>query len=223
MSPTRLLKTSCGEFQRCFLLAMLLLVTINLAILLILHPRVDPFDYRFPSHYQRLLLIESALFDTKVTKARKMGIGSKYFRSMAHKHNVSSECHAVASNAVLEEWRNGNQTVCSIGSTDSEKRNVLIQEYVLKSWEYEPTFVRYHNVEAYWGRDILPMGCPDNTTLRHEYWGPLLQVKPPWLGKVNPSTTDESEIIQIYDTVIQVGMFEQHNPYERFHAMLNAA
>ena len=79
------------------------------------------------------------------------------------------------------------------------------------------------NVEGYWGRDIQPMGCPDDTTLRRMYQGHLSQVKPPWLGKVKTNKADENEIIEIYDTVIQVGMFDLQNPYERFHAMLNAA
>eukprot|EP00956_Cyclotella_meneghiniana_P036999 scaffold133581_cov53-Cyclotella_meneghiniana.AAC.1 len=123
------------DFKRHFLLAFLSLVALQFAILLILHS--EPFDYE-----STITFVESTPFDTKVPKARRVGIGSKHFHGIAHKNNVSSECHSVASDAVLEEWKNGKQTVCSIGSTESEEHNVLIEEYVLRSWEYEPTLVR---------------------------------------------------------------------------------
>jgi hypothetical protein len=150
---------------------------------------------------------------------------------MAHRHNVSSDCHGVASDVVLNEWKAGNQTVCSIESPEftrgwfkRDNNTIIVREYVLKSWEYEPTFVRYQNVEGYWGRDLLPIPCHDSTTLRHEHLGVITQIRPSWLGQVDTTTKrNESEVLEVYDTVIQIKMFEQHNPYERFHAMLNAA
>ena len=79
------------------------------------------------------------------------------------------------------------------------------------------------NVEGYWGRDMLPIACPSHATLRHEHLGHITQVKPPWLGKHSESKKNESEITEVHNTVIQVKMFQQSNPYERFHGMLNAA
>ena len=139
----RLVKASPGQFTHCLFLMIIAVSTLNFAVIVLLHPQDNQFDW-LPS-YQRLLVIESAFEPTK-----RVGIGSKHFRSEAHKHNVSSDCHGVASDAVLEEWKGGKQTVCSIASPEytrgwfgRENNTVLVEEYVLRSWEYEPTFVRY--------------------------------------------------------------------------------
>jgi hypothetical protein len=231
-----------GQFRKCLFLTISFLAIVNFAFIFILHPRDSDWLTLYnegltllPSsfasaNYSTALLIPN---DRKLKKRRRVGIGSKQFRSRAHVHNVSSDCYSVGSNAVLEEWKNGKQTVCTISSPPyttgwfgQENNTVDITEYVLKSWEYEPTFVRYSNVEGYWGRDILPiMGCPPNARLRHEHLGVITQVIPPWLGGRRDSTiitNPSGSIEEVNNTVIQVRMFEQSNPYERFHAMLNA-
>ena len=95
--------------------------------------------------YQRLLVLDPLFIPEK-----RVGIGSKHFRSDEHKHNKSSNCHGAASDAVLEEWKGRKQTVCSVASPEytrgwfgHENNPILVEEYVLRSWEYEPTFVRY--------------------------------------------------------------------------------
>jgi hypothetical protein len=220
------------QFRKCLFLTITSLAIVNFAIIFLVHPS----DSDWLPLYEGFAILPSSFTSTNSTtvpkkhRKRRVGIGSKLFRSKAHVHNVSSDCYRVGSDAVLEEWKSGQQTVCTISSPSytkgwfgNENNTIDIQEYVLKSWEYEPTFVRYSNVEGYWGRDILPMGCPSNTRLRHEHLGVITHIVPPWLGKEVDTTRNSSDIIEVYDTVIQVRMFEQHNPYERFHAMLNAA
>lgn len=34
---------------------------------------------------------------------------------------------------------------------------------------------------------------------------------------------NETNVVEVYETVLLVSMYEQHNPYERFHAYLNVA
>ena len=46
-------------------------------------------------------------------------------------------------------------------------------------------------------------------------------MKPPWLGKNIEIKRNEREITEVFDTVIQVNMFQQSNPNERFHGTLN--
>ena len=233
---TRVLQSPPSHFRKCLSLSILLIALINFTIIfLFLHPQhsVDSEWFHLDTGgLLQLMSNQSSLPPIIISEPTKRpGIGSRHFRSVAHKHNVSNDCHQVASEASLEEWKNGRTTICSIdtphtkGWFHQENNTILVEEYVLKSWEYEPTFVRYQNVEGYWGRDLLPLSCPPGTTLRHEHLGRITQVKPPWLGPAKATTTErnESQITEVDSTVIQVKLFEQHNPYERFHAMLNAA
>ena len=272
---TRIIQSPPRLFRKCLIFTLLLVALLNFTIISILHPQhshhlhttLDSSSDWFALYntnngrlLQYLLTNQSSssssssqlpIVGTNVSKpTRRPGIGSKHFQSTTHRHNVSTDCHRVASDAVLEEWKRGKTTICTIPyhpskdtTTTNTNVNTTVEEYVLKSWEYEPTFVRYQNVEGYWGRDLLPLDCPRGTTLRQEHLGHITQVKPSWLnGHHHPTTTtrmtssssskqqqrnndnNESQIIEIINqTVIQVKMFEQHNPYERFHAMLNAA
>ena len=161
-------------------------------------------------------------------REKQVGIGSKQFHSLAQRHDMTEDCHRVVSDAALDEWKSDSRIVCSLNSTlGSLNDAVLIQEYVLRSWEYEPTFVRYRNVEGYWAGDIMPLPCP-GVTLRHEHDGVITNIKPSWAVDNNLRSEklrqrNETNVVEVYETVFLVSMYEQHNPYERFHAYLNVA
>ncbi|KAL3805937.1 hypothetical protein HJC23_007898 [Cyclotella cryptica] len=220
------LNRKASRFKRHLLALLSGLAVVNYTVILLLHSQAN----NWMASYQGLFL------PTNPDGPRKqIGIGSRHFPSMAHRHNVSRDCHDVASDAVLDTWKNDSQIVCSVQSPpnrtaewfSTENTSILVEEYVLRSWEYEPTFVRYQNVEGYWGGGIGPLPCP-RAALRHEHLGQITHVRPPWA--VDPPEyldyirkRNASDIIQVYDTVLLIQMFEQHNSYERLHAYLNAA
>ncbi|KAL7520963.1 hypothetical protein ACHAWX_005652 [Stephanocyclus meneghinianus] len=221
---TLIRKTS--PFKRHVLTLLSGLALVNYTIIILLHRQTN----NWLTTYQDLL------FPTNQDRPNKrIGIGSRHFTSTAHRHNVSRDCHDVASDAVLDTWKNDSQIVCSVllstnrtaGWFSKGNNNyVLVEEFVLRSWEYEPTFVRYQNVDGYWGGGIGPLPCPD-ALLRYESLGHITHVKPPWaVGQLDLDyirNRNDTDIIRIYHTVLQIKMFEQHNSYERFHAYLNAA
>jgi hypothetical protein len=198
---------------------------VNYTVIILLHSQAN----NWMTSYQGFFL------PTNQDRPKKrIGIGSKHFPSIGHRHNVSRDCHDVASDSVLDTWKNDSQIVCSVllspnitaGWFSKGNNSIIVQEFVLRSWEYEPTFVRYQNVEGYWGGGIGPVPCP-HALLRQEHLGQITHVKPPWaVGQLDLDyiqNRNASDIIQIYNTVLEIKMFEQHNSYERFHAYLNAA
>lgn len=124
-------------------------------------------------------------------------------------HNISSSCARDVTPAILDEWRDAKQEVCSFGTFTKEA-------YPLKRWEYSPTFMVYENITL----DDLSQ---DISSLNCSLWNKKLMT--PDHGTMDgDSKSGATFLSQITQPIIRLGPNrDPDNSYERFHAYLNVA
>ena len=183
----------------------------------------------------------SSSSSSKTISNLRVGIHEKNFPSVAHSnHSLSEGCINDGTDKVLEHWLETRRVVCDIkesndnddghnnnnnnNSNNNSNNNIYVEQFVLKGWEYQPTTFRYRNIEAKsWGGQILPTGCPSSTRIQREKNGKIRFERPSWAkDRLHNNNKNVPNITIIEETVMQVDIFDTNNPYEAFHAYINA-
>jgi hypothetical protein len=145
-----------------------------------------------------------------------LGIPPNATEMPVHSDQGLQRCNEMLSERLVDNWRQGERLVCEDAAS-----GVRVREFVQHGFEYRPQIYVYENVdfESPVGA-ILSNGCPTETF----HTGEFHNENQPWArGDVGRSEYLSRQVKSVSDRVLmRIKRFDVFNPYEAFHAFINA-
>jgi hypothetical protein len=145
-------------------------------------------------------------------------------------NHTPRECDQYVGKPLVREWARKGRKICEApappGFPDSAA--TVVEEYSLDGFHYQPTVQIFRNV-VLWptlGNNVQNPGCSaDSTRITVEERGNIGQRVPYWAGPTATwgsfGITPENKDVYPY-VVFRTHRFDVHNPFEAFHAYVNA-